>query len=152
MASEWRHIATEGLAMKAISKLSLSIKGVPAPWVDALKRRAARSQRSLQGELMVLIEQAVALESLRSPASAAPVRSGEAAAAREASFWPAQPAGARHVAGDSVGAAASRAATGLLATLDDLVAGSQLGHAPVLTREQAHDRRLAREFEYDART
>jgi hypothetical protein len=136
--------------MNASHKLSLSIKGVPAPWVAALKRRAARSQRSLQGELMVLIEQAVALEGLNVPAARS--RPAEAAAAREGAVWPAQPAAAHPVARDSAGVvAAPRAAAGLLSTLDGLVAGSQLGNAPLLTREQAQDRRLAREFEYEAR-
>ena len=38
---------------------SLSIKDVPEPLLEALRRRAARNHRSLQGELMVLIAQAV---------------------------------------------------------------------------------------------
>ncbi|MBZ0132985.1 MAG: Arc family DNA-binding protein [Rhodocyclaceae bacterium] len=37
---------------------SLSIKDVPEPLLEALRRRAARNHRSLQGELMALIAQA----------------------------------------------------------------------------------------------
>ncbi len=37
----------------------LSIKDVPDDWADALRQRAARNHRSLQGELMALLEQAV---------------------------------------------------------------------------------------------
>jgi plasmid stability protein len=38
---------------------NLSIKDVPEPWAEALRQRAARNHRSLQGELMSLVEQAV---------------------------------------------------------------------------------------------
>ena len=38
---------------------NISIKNVPEPWAEALRQRAARNHRSLQGELMSLIEQAV---------------------------------------------------------------------------------------------
>ncbi|MEO5671845.1 MAG: hypothetical protein ABIR26_14220 [Ramlibacter sp.] len=37
---------------------TLSIKDVPEQWAAALRQRAARNHRSLQGELMALIEQA----------------------------------------------------------------------------------------------
>jgi len=37
------------------------------------------------------------------------------------------------------------------AELDTIVAGSRWGSAPLLTREQAHDRALAREFDFEAR-
>lgn len=53
---------------------NLSIKDVPEAWAEALRQRAARNHRSLQGELMALVE-AAALES--------------------AEMRPAQPAGAR---------------------------------------------------------
>jgi hypothetical protein len=39
---------------------NLSIKDVPEDWAQALRLRAARHHRSLQGELMALVEQAVA--------------------------------------------------------------------------------------------
>ena len=38
---------------------NLSIKDVPEQWAEALRLRAARNHRSLQGELMSLIERAV---------------------------------------------------------------------------------------------
>lgn len=40
----------------------LSIKDVPEDWTEALRRRAARHHRSLQGELMAIVEQAVMQE------------------------------------------------------------------------------------------
>lgn len=38
---------------------TLSIKDVPDAWAEALRNRAARNHRSLQGELMALVEKAV---------------------------------------------------------------------------------------------
>lgn len=38
---------------------NLSIKDVPQAWAQALRQRAARNHRSLQGELMALIEVAI---------------------------------------------------------------------------------------------
>ncbi len=38
---------------------NISVKDVPEQWADALRRRAVRNHRSLQGELMAIIEQAV---------------------------------------------------------------------------------------------
>jgi plasmid stability protein len=38
---------------------NLSIKDVPEPWAQALRERAAKNHRSLQGELMAIVEQAV---------------------------------------------------------------------------------------------
>ena len=38
---------------------NISIKDVPEQWAEALRQRAARNHRSLQGELMSLIESAV---------------------------------------------------------------------------------------------
>lgn len=35
---------------------NISIKGVPDQWAEALRQRAARNHRSLQGELMAIIE------------------------------------------------------------------------------------------------
>ena len=37
---------------------NISIKDVPDTWAQALRQRAARNHRSLQGELMAIIEQA----------------------------------------------------------------------------------------------
>lgn len=39
---------------------NLSIKDVPEAWAESLRQRAARNHRSLQGELMAIIEQVVA--------------------------------------------------------------------------------------------
>ena len=39
--------------------MNLSIKNVPQGLVDRLRRRARANHRSLQGELMVVLEQAV---------------------------------------------------------------------------------------------
>ena len=38
---------------------NISIKDVPVEWAEALRQRAARNHRSLQGELMFLLEQAL---------------------------------------------------------------------------------------------
>ncbi len=38
---------------------NISIKDVPEQWAEALRQRAARNHRSLQGELMAIIEHAV---------------------------------------------------------------------------------------------
>ncbi|MDP2064910.1 MAG: Arc family DNA-binding protein [Burkholderiaceae bacterium] len=38
---------------------NLSIKDVPEAWAEALRQRAAQNHRSLQGELMAIVEQAV---------------------------------------------------------------------------------------------
>ena len=38
---------------------NISIKEVPEAWAEALRQRASRNHRSLQGELMSLIEQAL---------------------------------------------------------------------------------------------
>ncbi len=42
---------------------NISIKDVPDVWAEALRQRAARNHRSLQGELMAVIEATVAQES-----------------------------------------------------------------------------------------
>jgi plasmid stability protein len=41
---------------------NLSIKDVPEAWAESLRQRAARNHRSLQGELMAIVEQAVQQE------------------------------------------------------------------------------------------
>lgn len=50
---------------------NLSIKDVPENWADALRQRAARNHRSLQGELMAIVEQAVLQEAPTHAASPA---------------------------------------------------------------------------------
>ncbi len=42
---------------------NISVKDVPEAWAEALRQRAARNHRSLQGELMALIQRAVEPES-----------------------------------------------------------------------------------------
>jgi antitoxin FitA len=49
--------------------INLSIKGVPESLAERLRQRAERNHRSLQGELMAIIEQATA--DSQAPASAA---------------------------------------------------------------------------------
>lgn len=43
---------------------NLSIKDVPEAWAEALRQRAARNHRSLQGELMALIQRVVEPQSM----------------------------------------------------------------------------------------
>jgi plasmid stability protein len=43
-----------------MTDVNLSIKGVPEAMAQRLRRRAQRNHRSLQGELMAIIEQAAA--------------------------------------------------------------------------------------------
>ncbi len=42
---------------------NLSVKDVPEAWAETLRQRAVRNHRSLQGELMAIIEQAIQQES-----------------------------------------------------------------------------------------
>lgn len=79
--------------------VTLTIKNVPDELAAALRERASRNHRSLQGELMSMLE-----------------------------GWAAQ----------QPAPATSRA--DLLRELDALVAGSQFGAEPWLTREEIHDR------------
>ncbi len=113
---------------------SLSIKAVPDALVEKLRRRAAGNHRSLQRELMAIVEAAVqpqprATASLRVPAAALGVAESEPA-------WHA----VTHSGGD-----------GLLEELDTIVSGSHWAEAPLLTREQTHDRALSREIDFDSR-
>lgn len=48
--------------------VTLSVKNVPAPVAQALRERAARNHRSLQGELLSLLSEAVAMTPRRTPA------------------------------------------------------------------------------------
>lgn len=48
--------------------VTLSIKNAPDELVRRLKRRAAANHRSLQGELMAIVEAAAREESLQAPA------------------------------------------------------------------------------------
>jgi len=110
---------------------NLSIKDVPEALAEKLRQRAARNHRSLQGELMALLDAAAN----QPMATVTPPRSTVESA----------PLPTYAVTTDTP-ATADR--DDLLAELDAIVAGSQWGNAPLLTREQIHDRRLMREFEY----
>lgn len=72
---------------------NLSIKDVPEAWAQALRQRAQRNHRSLQGELMALVEAAVApvLASAASLPAAAPESPSAAAASRPAAVPAAPP-------------------------------------------------------------
>jgi plasmid stability protein len=129
MAPKWRH----GVTVEPIMPVSLSIKGVPEALVERLRRRAAGNHRSLQRELMAIVEAAVQPAPRTAPVRVAALRVAESEAAWQVGT---DPAGA----GDS-----------LLEELDGIVAGSRWGEAPLLTREQLHDRALAREFDFEAR-
>ena len=52
--------------------LNLSIKGVPEGLTERLRARARRNHRSLQGELMAIIERAAAGDDADSPPTVAP--------------------------------------------------------------------------------
>jgi len=47
--------------------VNLSIKNVPAPLAEKLRRRAARAHRSLQGELLAILEEALGGEEPLTP-------------------------------------------------------------------------------------
>jgi len=131
MAPEWRH----GSILEAVMGVSLSIKDVPEALAERLRLRAARNHRSLQRELMAIVEAAAGRDAGLG-ATAVPVAVHESE-------------GVYAVAAEG----ASPGATGdLLAELDAIVASSRWGSAPLLGREQAHDRALARELDFEARS
>ncbi len=122
--------------------VSLSIKDVPEALAGRLRLRAARNHRSLQRELMAIVEAAVEpgvgvvpLQGTGGRSTTAPVAAHESDGVY-AITTNEQPPG---VPDD------------LLSELDTIVAGSRWGSAPLLTREQAHDRALARELDFEAR-
>lgn len=123
-------MAPRGSILESPMPVSLSIKDVPDDLAARLRERAARHHRSLQRELLALVESAV---SDASPKAREPEDTCTVAAARPGA--PQEP-----VAGDE-----------LLAELDAVVAGSRWGSAPLLAREQLHDRALARELDFDCR-
>jgi plasmid stability protein len=127
--------------MEAFMPVNLSIKSVPDALAERLRQRAARNRRSLQRELMTIVEAAVA-----EPASPP----GVLVAAPAAPAYAVQP-GTDDATAPVLPMRDIPAGDSLLAELDAVVAGSRWGHAPILTREQANDRRLQRELEYDSR-
>ncbi len=56
---------------------NISIKEVPDQWAEALRQRAARNHRSLQGELMAIIERALQESPLPAQASIAAAVPGQ---------------------------------------------------------------------------
>ena len=110
--------------------VSLSIKDVPEALAEKLRQRAALNHRSLQRELMVLIE-AATRGGIPTSIAAQEVETAYAVRVQAAPTGPTDD---------------------LLAELDSIVVGSRWGTAPLLSREQAHDRALARELDFDART
>ena len=118
--------------------VSLSIKAVPDALVERLRRRAAGNHRSLQRELMAIVEAAVQPEPRLAVRAVAAPR------------LPAAPLGVAE-SEPAWQAAATSGGDGLLEELDSIVSGSHWGEAPLLTREQAHDRALAREIDFDSR-
>ena len=97
--------------------VNLSIKNVPEAMAAKLRERAERNHRSLQGELMAILENA-AIEPNAGRANAGG-------------------------AGYEIGAPAARA-DGLLDRLMAIAGGRGIDTAKRLTREQAHDRKLLR--------
>lgn len=113
--------------------VTLTIKQVPDDIARVLRSRAERNHRSLQGELMAIIE-AVAIHDGAKHAAAWQPASGSRADPRHASDE------------DDVNHLDSPT-DDLLADLDAIVAGSQWGAAPLLTRGQANDRQQAHRAE-----
>ena len=108
--------------------VTLTIKNVPDELAEQLRLIAAAHHRSLQGELMAIVE--------------AVARNHNAGKVHPAVFQPTAPTSQGHSKPDEA------PSDDLLEQLDAIVVGSQWGQAPVLTRSQAHDRALAREFDY----
>jgi plasmid stability protein len=134
MAPKWRH----GVILELTMPVSLSIKAVPDELVERLRRRAESNHRSLQRELMAIVEAAVQPFARQAVGMyAVPVRLGAVMTAGESEpVWQVVPPSSDD---------------GLLDELDAIVSGSHWGEAPLLTREQLHDRALAREIDFDAR-
>ena len=97
--------------------VNLSIKNVPEALAAKLRERAGRNHRSLQGELMAILEAAV----------------GDAAAVHAKSI------GAQYRAGSQI-----RSQSDLLGRLVAIAGERGIDATKRLTREQAHDRRALR--------
>lgn len=117
--------------------VTLTIKQVPDDLVARLRDIAASNHRSLQGELMHTIEARVAAAEVREvryedappPVTRWQLNDGDIHASTRRYYEAARKSGRGHR---------------LLAKLDALVAGSHFGEAPLLSREQAHDRAFVR--------
>lgn len=111
--------------------VTLTIKQVPDEMAARLRALAASHHRSLQGELMHTLEALLAAHEQDA------AQTGAGNVARSAHARPLErPAHAPSGTSD------------LLAQLDSIVSGSNWGHAPLLSRDQANDRSLLREFEH----
>lgn len=126
--------------------VSLSIKGVPDALAARLRERAARNHRSLQRELMALLE-AATVQPLQ-PAPAA--RFSRLLSAEPQAGYASTPASSGEE-GRGSPSTTELGADDLLGELDQIVQGSRWGHAPLLDRERLHDRALARELDFDCR-
>ncbi|WP_374494782.1 Arc family DNA-binding protein [Zoogloea sp.] len=107
--------------------VTLTIKNVPDKLAEQLRSLAAAHHRSLQGELMAIVEAVARNEDpakIHAPLPHAMVVSQDRADPKAVS------------------------SDDLLDQLDSIVMGSQWGQAPILTRSQAHNRALSREFDY----
>ena len=114
--------------------VSLSIKNVPEALAEALRRRAETNHRSLQRELMSIVEAAASATGTDTRTRTGPFAAHESEGRYNLATSP--PDGADD---------------GLLAELDAIVAGSRWGRAPLLGRDQAHDRELTRTLDLDTR-
>jgi plasmid stability protein len=82
---KWLHSALTRFEGELIVPVNLSIKNVPDHLAERLRLRATASHRSMQGELMVILEQALEQTGPLSPdAVLAKVRELELSTAREA--------------------------------------------------------------------
>jgi plasmid stability protein len=111
------HNGTDRLNIGAIMPVNLSIKNVPDALAAKLRERAGRNHRSLQGELMAILEVASAGPQL--------VRANAVGAPYEA-------------------APAAPPADSLLQRLTAIAGDRGIDTTRRLTREQAHDRKLLR--------
>ena len=102
--------------------VNLSIKAVPGDVAQRLREQARRNHRSLQGELMAIIEQAASAPAGQASVAAAP------SAAHDAALTPLLEPG-----GD------------LLTQIDADLGAATLAGGPWLSREAAHDRVALRE-------
>ncbi len=108
--------------------VTLTIKHVPDELAKALRALAAKHHRSLQGELMSIIEAVVASHDAGKPSEGFQERMSADSIAR-----PARSSSAEQGKSDA-----------LLEELDTIVADSHWGEAPILSRAQANDRDSAR--------
>ena len=107
--------------------VTLTIKNVPDKLAEQLRSLAAAHHRSLQGELMAIVE---------------------AVARKEDSTKTHPPLPHAMVANHDLAEPKAVSSDDLLDQLDSIVIGSQWGQGPILARSQAHDRALSREFDY----